>query len=149
MTPLLTIALVAHIVLGIAAVALSYFALLQILKKEPNYGWMSAISAWAVGLFFVSWATSAYYYVAYYGGYVKPVIKASDYSWAHTIFMEGKEHIFLIIPCMALTALFGARVLRKSANPAFKKALTIFVSVLVVLGLFVALSGIVVSGAAQ
>ena len=149
MTPLLVIALVSHIILGIAAIGLAHLVLMQLLRKTPAWGWAIGLASWSAFLFFVSWATSAYYYVIYYGGSVKPVIVAGNYSWAHTIFMEGKEHVFLIIPFMAVTLVLSLKVLRDNKEPRLKLAVTIFASTLVVLGLFVAISGIVVSGAAR
>jgi len=149
MTPLLTITLVTHIILGIAAIGLAHLVLMQLLRKTPAWGWAIALASWSAFLFFISWVTSAYYYVVYYGGSVKPVIKAGDYSWAHTIFMEGKEHIFLILPFMAITVALALRVLHKNPDPRLKFAVTMLAATLVVLSLFVALSGIVVSGAAR
>lgn len=149
MTPLLTFALVSHIILGIAAIGLAHLVLMQLLRKTPAWGWAIGLASWSTFLFFVSWATSAYYYVSYYGKSVKPVIKAGDYSWAHTIFMEGKEHVFLMIPFLALTTTLALLVLRKNPDPRLKLAVTILTATLVVLGLFVALSGIAVSGAAR
>jgi len=56
----------------------------------------------ALILFLTSWASGAYYYVIHYGKNVKPIIVAGSYPWAHTFFMEAKEHVFLIIPFLAL-----------------------------------------------
>ncbi|MBL4644326.1 MAG: hypothetical protein JKX80_00480 [Candidatus Pacebacteria bacterium] len=149
MTPLLIVTLVSHILLGIAAIGLAHLVLMQLLRKETAWGWTIGIASWSVFLFFASWATSAYYYVVYYGSSVKPVIKAGNYAWAHTIFMEGKEHVFLIIPFLALTVTLALHVLKKNPDPRLKFAVTLLASTLVILGLFVAISGIIVSGAAQ
>src|SRR3989344_6307900 len=51
---------------------------------------------------FASWIIGGYYYVAYYGPNVKPVIKEGPEPWAHGIFMEAKEHIFLFLPFLSL-----------------------------------------------
>jgi len=61
---------------------------------------MGAVSA------FVSWLVSGLYYVIYYGPQVKPVIKEGPWPWAHGIFMEGKEHVFLFLPFIAMILVF-------------------------------------------
>jgi len=55
---------------------------------------------------FASWMVSGIYYVVYYGSQVKPTIKAGPWPWAHTIFMESKEHIFLFLPFLTILLLF-------------------------------------------
>jgi len=149
MTPLLTIALVSHIILGIGAIGLSHLVVMQLLRKEPNWSWTIGLASWSAFLFVVSWATSAYYYVVYYGGSVKPIIKAGDYSWAHTIFMEGKEHVFLMMPFMAIAIVLSLKVLQKNQDNKLKFAVTLLAATLLIFGLFTALSGIVVSGAVR
>lgn len=149
MTPLLTTALVTHILLGIAAIGLAHLVLMQLLRKTPALGWAIGLATWSTFLFFVSWASSAYYYVVYYGGSVKPIIKAGDYAWAHSLFMEGKEHVFIMIPFLAIALTLGLMVLKKNPDLDIKKPLTVLAATLVVLSLFVALAGIAVSGAAR
>jgi hypothetical protein len=85
----------------------------------------------------------------YYGKVVKPVITAGEYPWAHAVFMEGKEHVFLILPFMALALTMGLVFLRKNQNTQLQKALAALAATLVILGLFVALAGVAVSGAAR
>jgi len=56
---------------------------------------------------FLSWLIGGYYYVVHYGTQVKPVLisQTSTLKWAHKIIIEYKEHIFLFIPILAVTAL--------------------------------------------
>jgi hypothetical protein len=149
MTPILTTALVTHIILGIAAIGLAHLVFMQLLRKAPAWNWAVTLATWSTFLFFVSWASSAYYYVVYYGKVVKPVITAGEYQWAHTVFMEGKEHVFLILPFMALALTMGLVFLRKNQNTQLQKSLAALAATLVILGLFVALAGVAVSGAAR
>ena len=52
-----------------------------------------------------AWVAGGFYYVEVYGTQIKPVIKASDAKWVHSIIMEVKEHVFLFLPVLAaLTA---------------------------------------------
>lgn len=149
MTSLLVTALVLHVVLGVIAICLSYLVLMQLLRKTPAWDWAVTTSSWSTFLFFISWMTSAYYYVVYYGTSVKPIIKSGSYPWAHAVLMEGKGHIFLILPFIAITITFALYVLRKKPEQRLKRAVTFLSTTLVILGIFVALSGIAISGAAQ
>jgi hypothetical protein len=65
-------------------------------KIAAVFGVFCLIAAWIVG---------GFYYVEVYGSQVKPMIKASDAKWVHSIVMEVKEHVFLFLPILAtLTA---------------------------------------------
>lgn len=54
----------------------------------------------------LSWVISGTYYVVFYGPDVKPTIKSGPWPWAHSIFMESKEHVFLFLPFLAVFLLF-------------------------------------------
>ncbi|OGY62650.1 MAG: hypothetical protein A3G58_00555 [Candidatus Colwellbacteria bacterium RIFCSPLOWO2_12_FULL_46_17] len=67
--------------------------------------------------FIGSWIAGGYYYVKFYGPLVRPVIKGGLAPWAHNIMMETKEHIFLFIIPLAITALFAVLLKKKNLNP--------------------------------
>ena len=48
-----------------------------------------------------AWLVGGFYYVEVYGLHIKPLIKASDAAWVHSIVMEVKEHVFLFLPILA------------------------------------------------
>ena len=48
-----------------------------------------------------AWFVGGLYYVEVYGLHIKPLIKASDAKWVHSIVMEVKEHVFLFLPILA------------------------------------------------
>jgi predicted neutral ceramidase superfamily lipid hydrolase len=49
-----------------------------------------------------AWLAGGFYYVEVYGSHIKPVIKASEAKWVHSIVMEVKEHMFLFLPILAM-----------------------------------------------
>lgn len=55
-----------------------------------------------VACLLTAWLAGGYYYVEVYGSYIKPVIKASEAQWVHSIVMEVKEHVFLFLPILAM-----------------------------------------------
>lgn len=149
MTLLLTYALVVHVMTGILAIGLVHLVSMHFLKKAPSWKYLQALSGWSIILFFVSWATSAFYYVTYYGSVVKPKIMAGAYPWAHQIFMEAKEHIFILLPFLTIALWLVIRLLAKEQDEELKKAGTILAFTILLLGVFIALSGILISGAVR
>ena len=61
-------------------------------KIAAVVGFVCLLTAWVVG---------GFYYVEVYGSHIKPVIKASEARWVHSIVMEVKEHVFLFLPILA------------------------------------------------
>ena len=51
---------------------------------------------------FSAWLLGGYYYVEIYGSQIKPVIKASEAKWVHSVVMEVKEHVFLFLPILSM-----------------------------------------------
>ena len=49
----------------------------------------------------MAWVVGGFYYVEVYGSQIKPMIKASEAKWVHSIVMEVKEHVFLFLPILA------------------------------------------------
>ncbi len=151
MSELFKFLLISHVMLGITGVAASYAVWLGLLKKSPSLGFLKKVSALSFFSYLLSWFSGGYYYVLYYGGVQKPNIIAGAYPWAHEIFTESKEHIFLFFPFAALALLI---VLWKgdqdlSQNEGLRKAVAFLGGAITVLGLFVALSGIIISGAVR
>ncbi|MBL7045915.1 MAG: hypothetical protein ISR99_02710 [Parcubacteria group bacterium] len=142
--------LVTHVVVGIIGVSATYALLMAILKKKPSLWFMKLSALIAFLSYLVSWGFGGYYYVLRYGSEVKPIINAGDYPWAHGIFMESKEHLFLFIPVLIFVSLLilwthGHEVI---ANKDLKRALAFLIFITFLLALFVTLSGIIVSGGA-
>lgn len=85
---------------------LGLFAFLWVLVEMLNPTETRILRAQNAALFgfaflFFAWLVGGFYYVEIYGLHVKPLIKASDAAWAHTIVMEVKEHVFLFLPILA------------------------------------------------
>jgi hypothetical protein len=100
--------------------------------------------------FLGSWIAGGYYYVKFYGPLVKPVIKAGSAPWAHAIAMEAKEHMFLFIIPLAITALLIARFDGVAlASHGLKRIAAILVGTIAGLGLAIGLLGFIISAAAR
>ena len=146
MSQFLATALVLHVVLGLIALGAIHLTFMQVIRKQPPWGIVVA-AAWTALLgFLLSWMTGAYYYVVHYGVAVKPRIVSGEFPWAHKIFMEAKEHVFLLIPFLAVVALFAVYALREVENPALKSAASALIATALVLGILVAAAGVIISG---
>lgn len=146
MTTTLAALLIIHVIGGVIAIGIHNVVLMHLLKKAPNYVFVSRLAWSAVALFFLSWATSAYYYVTYYGSAVKPRILAGTLPVAHTFFMETKEHIFLLLPFVAISIALCTMYLRVDADDRLRKSTAFLTLVALVIGIATAASGILVSG---
>jgi len=158
MSPFFATLLSLHVILGVVGVMASFMVAFMLIRPDTQLSklirasWVSFLS------YALSWFTGGWYYWKYYGaaakdGYVFPRgrIVGGEYSWAHYIFTEAKEHVFIFLPFAALVlalilhyrgeALMGDAGLRKKV---FELAI-----VIAVVGVIITLSGIIMSGAAR
>ena len=153
MNILLQFLLIGHIIFGLLGIILFYILLMALLKplNSNKIKSLKKYSFFGFLSFVLSWLFGGHYYVIYYGAFVKPIIKKGAYPWAHSIFMETKEHIFLFLPFAALITVFIFYFLGEELEkkPAIKKAVLLLSSVIVIIGTIVALMGITVSGAVR
>lgn len=141
--------LITHVLTGVLAIGLVQLVFMHSLKVSPSWKYLSRLSAGSVVLFFISWVSSAYYYVTYYGKAVKPIILSGTYPWAHQIVMESKEHIFILLPFLAVTIWMLIQLLKKQEDASFKMVFTILTLVTLLLGVGVAGAGVIISGSVR
>lgn len=151
MTAIFKFLLVFHVITGVLGVAAFYAVWLSFLRRKFAAKSLRRRSFAGLALLVLSWLSGGYYYATYYGQAVRAVIKGGKYPWAHTVFMEAKEHIFLFLPFLALAA---AVIIAKfgdglESRPMLQKSLAALCGVLVLLGTIVTLSGAVISGAVR
>ena len=146
MTIILAASLIVHVLGGVIAIGIHNVMLMHLLKKAPNYVFVSRLAWSAVALFLLSWATSAYYYVTYYGSAVKPRILAGAMPAAHAFFMETKEHIFLVLPFVAISIALCTMYLRANPDDGLRKSTALLTLVALAIGVATAAAGILVSG---
>src|SRR3989344_1038107 len=142
MTTTLAALLIVHVIGGVIAIGMHNVVLMHLLKKAPNYVFLSRIAWASAALFLLSWATSAYYYVTYYGTAVKPRILAGATPVAHAFFMETKEHIFLVLPFVAISIALCTTYLRANADGRLRKSTAFLTFIALTIGITVAASGI-------
>ena len=148
MTQTLSILLSVHIIIGVIGIIASYATLLWLFKKNISVRLLKISSITAFVAYITAWITGGYYYVVYYGSNVKPIIKDGPNPWAHSIIMETKEHIFLFLPLLAfvilLTVWFKGNNLQE--NRPLRNALALVVLITLIISVFMALGGVIISG---
>jgi magnesium-transporting ATPase (P-type) len=141
-----------HLAIGEIAILSFIWVIVELINPDIERIRRAKIAA-LVGVifFFLSWITGGYYYLTEYGSVVKPMINAGASPWAHKIVMEVKEHVFLMLPFLAVLV-YGI-ISNKSKeilqNKNFRRW-TLYLSTLVVfLGMLMAFMGYLISSAAR
>jgi len=86
------------------ALAFLWVAIELLNPTESRIRRATIVAGVGVILFLISWVAGGYYYLTDYQAIVKPVIKTGPLPWAHSVITETKEHVFLTIPFLAITA---------------------------------------------
>lgn len=151
MSEIFTITLITHVVSGLIGFIATYAVLMALFRKESSIRVLRFSSVLAFLSYITSWLTGGYYYVLRYGPEVKPVIKGGDYPWAHSFFMETKEHVFLLLPILTfmLALIFFIRGEDVISKGKMKRAVIYITVLTALLALFITASGIIISGSAQ
>ena len=151
MSPLLQTMLAVHVVSGVLGVICLYALWMALLHRQVSLPFSRVAALAAAVLLILAWLSGGYYYVVHYGAAVKPVILTSAYPWAHAFFTETKEHLFLFLPfaaaVMAIT--LWLRVGSAPLGDPLKRALAGVAGTATLIGIFVTLAGIVISGAVR
>lgn len=90
-----------HIIAGLSLIVLPIVMLLQ----EKKSTWLKPLSAITAAISWLLLLPSGKLYLTFYPA-TKTLIKAGSWPWAHSIFMETKEHWGLLLPIIATTAAF-------------------------------------------
>lgn len=138
-----------HVVLGISATAAFGYAWMQFRDPDYKIANVKILSALGTLALFSSWITGGYYYLYYYGAIVKPKILAGSQPWGHKLMMEAKEHIFLIIPIIAIATLLSIFLLHDKfqTDPQIKKSVSALLALATILGALMMVMGFIISSA--
>ena len=138
--------------LGFAIIGIDAFLWLlgEIVANAQSFARRRATALIGIGGFLLSWIIGGYYYVVYYGTVVKPEIKAGLAPWIHSIVMETKEHVFLFLLPLALTAFFLTLLNKEAFEDLKVKPLSVLLALLIVgIGLAIGAMGFMISAAAR
>ena len=141
-----------HAFLGEIGLAAFLWIFVEMRNPTPHRIKRAKIAAVLGTIFlFLSWFVGGYYYTAFYGADVKPLIKEGPQPWAHGIIMEAKEHIFLFIPFLAFTTFVLIRNYshKIERSKKIRKSVLWLSALILILGLLMALMGYLISAGAR
>jgi len=141
-----------HAFLGEAGIIAFLWVFIELLNPVSSRVKRAKLAALLGVIFlFLSWFTGGFYYVKYYGTNVKPIIKEGPQPWAHGIFMETKEHIFLFLPFLSLLTYSLIKKYEKQIlhNNNIKKAILTLSVLIIVIGALITVMGYIISTGAR
>ena len=143
----------AHAFLGELALLLFLAVTVIILVKPSDEALEKAkkIALFGLIMLLLTWLSAGNYYVNVYGSQVKPTIKSSPFKWAHSIGMETKEHVFLMLPFLGFVSYM--LLLRKKKelieNESLRKQVLLLNLLIVLIALSMTGFGAIISNAAR
>lgn len=151
MTTLFAATLILHVLFGLLGLIASFWVTFHLFGAIHNHRTLVRSSALAFISYILSWFAGGWYYWKYYGAIVKPKIVGGDYVWAHAIFMEVKEHIFLFLPfaslCIFVILWLAGDSLRD--NGLLRRRVAMLSFFVTLLATIVTLSGVLITGGAR
>ena len=141
-----------HAFLGELGIATFIWVFVELLNPTPQRIKRAKIASIIGVLFFLlSWIAGGYYYLNIYGSNVKPLIKEGPQPWAHAIFTETKEHVFLFLPFLAILA--SSLIFKSgktiSTNKKTRNAILILCIVIIAIGILMGAMGYLISTGAR
>lgn len=134
------IILFAHPTFGVLGILAAVWLFVEALNaNEGNRGriWLASLAV--AGCMVAAGIFAGYWYTIYYGHFEQPIVLKGPWPWAHSFFMETKEHLFFILLVLALYVPFVAR-LNLFRNP--KARIMVMVA-----AAFIILNGLAIEGA--
>lgn len=143
--------LIAHVLFGLMGTIGSFRLTFMLIKEAADVRVLRFVSLSSFCAFVASWFTGGWYYWKYYGAAVKPVIVGGEFPWAHLVFMEAKEHIFLFLPfaSLVLALLIWLKGDTFSTNPILRKKVMALALAVTILAIIVTVSGVLITGGAR
>lgn len=123
--------LMLHPTFGVLALIAAVWVFVETLNAgATNCARIRMASIFVAVLMWLAYVVGGYWYVVYYGG-DKALIKAGPWPFAHSFFMEVKEHVFLMLLLLAsyLPVVAHGELV---AKPSVRK-LVLWISALIVL----------------
>ena len=133
-----------HVLFGVLGIILAVALLVYILNvSERNIPRIKSLSLWTALSMILSYVIGGWWYVTHYPA-ERAIIRAGQWSWAHTFFMEWKEHVFFAL--LFLSILLPVIAYRNDLMvPENRKLLLVATLLVVLIGLAVDGSGAIIS----
>jgi hypothetical protein len=142
------ILLLAHAAFGVTGCLAALWVLIEALNAQPaNATRIRAAALLTAVSMACAWACGGYWYVHFYPA-DKALILSGPWPFAHNLFMETKEHLFLITGILALLLPVVTRE-KLHSNAAARRLVLSVAALVVVTGLVVEGAGAVIEHGAK
>jgi hypothetical protein len=137
------ILLLAHATFGVLGTVSAVWVFVETLNAQERNARRTRTAAWCVTIFMTAaWIVAGYWYLHFYPA-ERAIILKGPWPFAHSIFMETKEHLFLMT---LILAFYLPVVVREKlhANPAARKMTLCVAMMIVITGLAIEGAGAVI-----
>jgi len=140
--------LMLHPTFGVLAILASVWIFVEALNaRDSNQGRIRTAALSVAVLMWLTYLVAGYWYVVFYGA-DKALIKAGPWPFAHSFFMETKEHIFFVLLLLA-SYLPIAAAANLATNGGARKLVMWVSGMVVVVGLGLEGAGAIISMGAK
>lgn len=138
------VSIMVHVLFGVLGIILAVALLVYVLNmSEKNIPKIRSLSLYTAVSICLSYVIGGWWYVVYYAS-ERDIIRAGPWKWAHTFFMEYKEHLFFAL--LFLSILLPIIAYRNDLMvPENRRLLLIVTLLVVVIGLAMDGSGALIS----
>jgi hypothetical protein len=138
------VSVMVHVLFGVLGIMLAVALLVYVLNaSEKNIPRIRSLSLYTALSMTLSYVIGGWWYVVHYYP-ERDIIRAGAWKWAHTFFMEWKEHYFFAL--LFLSVLLPIIAYRNDLLvPENRRLLLIVTSLIVLIGLAVDGSGAIIS----
>jgi len=140
------VSLMVHVLFGVLGIILAVALLVYVLNvSEKNLPRIRSLSLYTAVSIVLSYVIGGWWYVTHYP-VERAIIRAGQWSWAHTFFMEWKEHVFFAL--LFLSILLPIVACRNDIMiPENRRLLLVVTLLIVIIGLAMDGSGAIISRA--
>jgi len=136
--------LLAHATCGVLGTLAAVWVFVEALNAQEQNARRTRVAAWAVAIFMSgAWILGGYWYLRFYPADRAMILKG-PWPFAHSVFMETKEHLFLMTLILAFYLTIVARE-RLYENAAARKMALCVAMLIVLTGLAIEGSGAVIN----
>ena len=130
------VSIMVHVLFGVLGIILAVALLVYTLNiSEKNIPKIKSLSLWTALSMITSYVLGGWWYVVYYA-HERDIIRSGAWKWAHTFFMEWKEHVFFAL--LFLSVLLPVIAYRNDLMvPENRKLLLLVTWLIVLIGLAV------------
>ena len=138
------VSVMVHVLFGVLGIILAVALLVYVLNmSEKNIPMIRSLSLWTALSMILSYVIGGWWYVVHYV-HERDIIRAGPWKWAHTFFMEWKEHFFFAL--LFLSILLPIIAYRNDLMvPENRRLMVIVTAIIVLIGLAVDGSGAIIS----